>query len=786
MYDPSQHDREPPSRSRGWGQEKGWFIGGYDSAELVFSSGDWRLPISFIFKHIFLIPDNGGFMMVAPSLEAIKQAHKVISEYDYELRPVQHGYAQRTLYIDLTKGLIAEKPVTQEMKDVFTGGRGFALWLLWNAIEDDTAWNDPENELVIANGPINGSTAYPGLGKSTVVTLSPLTDSVIDSNGGGYFGPYLKFSGFDALEIQGKADKDVIIFIDGDTGKITVEEAPLEALNTHILASQLTEMYADPALGERGKVAVSVVSAGEAADHISFAGLNLSWYDIRRKHVRVKQAARGGSGRVLRDKKIKAIVVRYSHLKGSSNNPAKPELIKKAGKRINREIAMYDDQQNQMRQVGTAHLVEIMDHFDLLPVHNFRFGNHPDSHKIDSSVWKKLFRQGIPDGCWAGCQLSCSHAVDHIHLQTGPYAGEAVLVDGPEYETAAGLGANIGVFDPLGVLELNFYADTYGVDTITLANSIAFVMELVEAGHLDQSRTGGLDLSWGNWKAAAELLHQMARGEGFGLIVGKGVRWMKQYFAKEYGIDPQYLQDIGMEVKGLEISEYVTKESLAQQGGYGMALKGGQHDEAWLIFMDQVNKQLPSFVDKAEALHYFPMWRTWFSLHGLCKLPWNDIEPPENKSLPDAAKVPEHVENYTWLFEGTIGKPATPHDLILQSERVYNFQRVFTLRRGFGTREHDFPPYRAMGPATAEEYESRAERYDTQLREEAGIDPSAMTTEEKVAVLRKYRMDRYEQLIDAVYKRRGWDSNGIPTLETLQRLGIDFPEVVAVVEANRQ
>ena len=723
--------------------------------------------------------------MATPTLEQMKQAHKVLSEYTYKKRPVQHGYANRTLSINLSTGKITEKPVTQEMKEIFTGGRGFALWLLWQAVADDMTWDDPQNELVFANGPINGSTVYPGLGKSTVVTLSPLTHQVIDSNGGGYFGPYLKFAGFDALEVQGKAEKDVIIFIDGDTGKVSIEEAPLEVLDSHLLASQLTDMYADSALGERGKTGISVVSAGAAADHILYSGLNLSWYDGRRQHVRIKQAARGGSGSVLRDKKIKAIVVRYSRLKGSSNHPAKPELIKKAGKRINREIALYDDQQNQMRKVGTPHLVEIMDHFDLLPVHNYRFGRHPDSYKIDSTVWKQLFTQGLPDGCWAGCQLSCSHGVDHFHLQTGPYVGEAVLVDGPEYETIAGLGSNIGVFDPAAVLELNFYADTYGIDSITLANSTAFVMELVAAGHLGQEQTGGLDLRWGNWRAVAELVHQMARGEGFGMIVGKGVRGMKQYFAQEYGIDAHYLQDIGMEVKGLEFSEYVTKESLAQQGGYALALKGGQHDEAWLIFMDQVNNQIPSFEDKAEALHYFPMWRTWFSVHGLCKLPWNDIEPPENKALPDAAKVPEHVENYAWLFEGTTGQAVTADELILQSERVYNFQRVFALRLGFGTRAHDYPPYRAMGPVTVEEYESRAERYDKQLRHEAGVNPEGLSTLEKMSVLRRYREDRYEQLVDAVYKRRGWDSNGIPTLATLQRLGIDFPEVMAVVAAHR-
>lgn len=711
--------------------------------------------------------------------EQIKQGHTLLAEFAYGVPRVDRGYANHTLYVNLSDNTIASKPVTQEMKDIFTGGKGFCMWLLWNAVTPETKWDDPENEIVIAGGPIGGITAYPGSGKSTVVTVSPLTGSVIDSNCGGYFGPYLKFSGWDALEIQGIAERDVIIVIDGDAGRVTIEEAPLEDIDTHLVGRQLTEMYSHD---ERDMRSVSVVSSGQGAEYSRYAGLNMSWYDLRRKEVRVKQAGRGGSGRVFRQKRIKAIVVRYSSMKGDSNNPADMSLIRKAGKRINKEISELDSKQNSMRTVGTGHLPPIMNEFDLLPVHNYRYGSHPEADKLDTPVWHDLYTQGVPDGCWYGCTLSCAHGVDHFHLQTGPYKNQAVLVDGPEYETIAGEGSNIGVFDPLAIIEMNFYCDTYGIDTISFANSVAFAMECYAEGIIDDEVTGGLKLTWGNASAALELLHQMVRGEGFGLVVGQGVRYMKQLFVERYGADPQFVQDIGMEVKGMEVSEYVTKESLAQQGGYGMALKGAQHDEAWLIFMDMVKKELPTFESKAEALHYFPMWRTWFSLHGLCKLPWNDITPENNKQASEPNKVPEHVENYTWLYEGLTGKRTRPDDLIAQSERVYNFQRVLALKLGYGTREHDYLPYRAMGPVTGEEYESRVERYDNQLRDEVGIDPDGMSTEEKVVRTRAYREQRYEQLMDTVYKRRGWDNNGIPTLEKIHALGIDFPDVVALVK----
>ena len=124
---------------------------------------------------------------------------------------------------------------------------------------------------------------------------------------------------------------------------------------------------------------ISVVSAGQAADHVAMCGLNISYYDPRRKEVRIKQAARGGQGRVFRDKHIKAIVVRYSETGGDSNGVADMELIRKAGQRINKEITDFDASQNDMRHTGTPYLVEIMNRFDLLPVQNFRYGADPQN-----------------------------------------------------------------------------------------------------------------------------------------------------------------------------------------------------------------------------------------------------------------------------------------------------------------------------------------------------------------------------------------------------------------------
>lgn len=706
------------------------------------------------------------------------QKHKLITSYKYTWAPIDKGYNNRSIYVNVTDHSIVEKPVPQEMKEKFIGGKGFGLRLLWDATKPKTAWNDPENEIVISGGPVCGITQYSGTGKSLVVSISPQTDSVMDSNVGGYFGPFLKFCGFDAFELQGKSKRDVIILLDEEREVVEIYDAGDLPRDSHVLAEELTEIMAKD---DRDKMNVGVVSAGTAAEHSLIGMLNFSFYDIKRKKVRLKQAGRGGIGTVLRDKNVRAIVAKVKGIGGNRNNVVDLEAIIERGRRFNKEMRELDDKQNEMRKKGTAHLTHIMNDYDLLPVNNFKFGSHPDAFKIHGDVWMSYFTQNVPDGCWIGCNMACAKGVDNYELRTGPYKGDKVIVDGPEYETTSSLGSVAGIFNPDFTIEANFYCDTYGICTITWGTILGFVMECFENGILNDERTGGLKLNFGNADAAMELLHQVSRGEGFGLIAGKGVRAMKLMFAKNGWGDAQFLFDIGMENKGLEYSQYVSKESLAQQGGYAMTNKGPQHDEAWLIFMDMVNNQIPTFENKAEALHYFPMFRTWFGLAGLCKLPWNDVEPENNAETAEPAKVPEHVDNYVTIFNAVTGQNIDKSDIIRQSERVYNFQRIFNLRRGYGVRKWDAQPYRAAGPVTKEEYESRADRYDKQLIEKVGFDPAGKTTEEKMAALRKFREGQYEKLLDAVYFRRGWTKNGVPKIEHLKKLGMDLPELVEVV-----
>ncbi|MCD6216302.1 hypothetical protein J7L05_00400 [bacterium] len=228
-------------------------------------------------------------------------------KFPYEPVKLEKGYANRTLQIDLGKKSIETKPVTDEMKEIFIGGKGFDLKLMWDIVNDGTKWDSPENAICISSGPLGGTTSYPGSGKSLVTSISPLTNVAIDSNVGGYFGPFLKFSGFDAIAITGKAEKDVMIFIDGVENHVSVREINATCDDAHLICNKLTEQLAP---NKDGRQYIAVVAAGSGAAHTYFGILNFSYYDWRRKEARYKQAGRGGIGTVFRDKKILALAIR--------------------------------------------------------------------------------------------------------------------------------------------------------------------------------------------------------------------------------------------------------------------------------------------------------------------------------------------------------------------------------------------------------------------------------------------------------------------------------------------
>jgi len=240
-------------------------------------------------------------------INEMRAAHRVLAELEFGRKELSRGYADRWLRVDLSANRIEVRAVTPQMKDLFVGGKGFDMWLTFQEVGKETRWDSPENPICFSSGPLGGTMSFPGSGKTLVTAISPTTHSMMDCNVGGFFGPYLKFAGFDALMIIGKATEEVIVVIDATRRRVSIESAPQESVDSHVVAEELTEMYSD---SEPDKRNVAVVSAGRAAEYTRLGVLNFSFYDWRRRVTRLKQAGRGGVGTVFRNKRVKAVVLK--------------------------------------------------------------------------------------------------------------------------------------------------------------------------------------------------------------------------------------------------------------------------------------------------------------------------------------------------------------------------------------------------------------------------------------------------------------------------------------------
>lgn len=713
---------------------------------------------------------------------------KPIAEFTYLPVELDCGYANKFVFCDLDRYEINEKMLTPEMKETFIGGKGFGLKLLWDAVGESTKWDDNDNELIITTGPLSGLTQYPGAGRAILTTLSPLTKLPVDVNTGGYFGPYLKFSGWDGLEIRGKADRDIILFIDGNAGMIRIIDASVvKERDSHILAAYLIEKFSSE---EKDKKSVAVLSSGRGAEHAVIGTINLAFYDAKRGRVRLRQTGRGGMGTVLRNKNILAVVVKYNQVNNALNHPANLDAINRLAIKMHKTVARLSSEDNaSLRDCGTAKIIGLMNENELLPVANMQYGSHKDAKNLDASVLlKKYFKQNMPDGCWYGCSVACTKIVDDFKLKTGPYRGKKVSIDGPEYEILASLGANCGIFQLEAILEMSFYCDTYGIDAVSYATIMAFLMECYERGIITEEFTGEHKLNFGNYREMLNVLHEMAEGRGLGLIVALGLEGIKQLLIDEYGEDTGFLSDIAMVQSGLEFGEYMSKESLAQQGSYGVTNKGPQHDQCWMVSMDVIQNNLPTLEDKAIALTVFPQFRSMFGMLGLCRLPWNHIIPwhTKDKTKNEDNAISEQIQDYSNLYEAVTGNQMTLEDMMTASDRVSTFQRLFNKRMGKGIRRFDTIPYRAMGPVAKNEYLHKQEHYDAQLRNEMNVDPDQYGVDEKIEILRKYRTERYEDLLKTVYALRNWDEDGVPTEEKLSEVGLHEPEYLAIIAKSAE
>ena len=708
---------------------------------------------------------------------------------NYEKTPLTNGYANRILAIELGTGTIETPALEPEVRDYFLGGRGLGLYLLHRSITPKTQAKDPENPLILANGPLGGIPQFPGAAKSMAVSLSPLTGIPGVSNFGGYFGAFLKYAGFDAIMIKGRADRETIIVVNGFRREVTLEEAPDldESFNLErAIADRFTAAGHD-------KRHIAFMSTGLGADHTAFGCINSHYYDITkptrdgRGIFRTKQAGRTGIGSVMRDKRLRAIVVLADHPRG--DNPfgaADWERVKRAGKTLQKVIREVDPQSLKMHRKGSAGLITFMnkEEYRSLPVNNFQRGSDPRAPMICGKFYAEgLFEHRGMDGCFPGCNLQCTKG-GWVTLTSGARRGEKVWVDGPEYETAAGFGSNLGIWNAEFIMEANWHCDNYGIDTITTATIMAFLMECFQRGYLTKDDAEGLELTWGNEADSLAFIHRLARGESeLARAAAKGMPelmdWVARRYAERTGTDPRpELEPFAMQTKGLPFSFYRTHRSLSMQASYAAASDiGAHHAAAWLIKVDLLGA-FPTMEDKAASLITYPRVRLGNDNMGVCKLPWVDVFNPESAKVqnPGMHINPATQELYAEFFNGMIGADLTWEEIFEQTDRDINLQRVMNaMVYGRDTGRMDWIPDRALGPTEDALYEEEKEYNDRQVAEILGKsleDLKSLSTAEKRRILMDRRKKDLRTLIGMYYEKRGWNGDGIPTVATLEKLGL--------------
>ena len=708
----------------------------------------------------------------------------------FKKSPLVHGYANRILTIHLGTHTILTPELDPQVRDYFTGGRALGLYLLHKNITTQTTPDAPENPLIFSPGPLGGIPQFPGTSKCMAISLSPLTGIPGVSNFGGHFGAYLKYVGFDTLEITGKSEKDIMIVIDGFREDISVMDAP-SIDQVFDLEKDITDRFIQAGYERKNIV---FLTTGIGAANTTYGCINSHYFDPTKSMngirgiFRTKQAGRTGLGSVMMDKKIRAIVVLAEFPKGENPFGAVDwDKVKKAGAELGKIIREVDPQSLKMHRKGSAGLIAFMNKeaYQSLPVKNYQSGSDPRAEKITGKYYAEhLFDHRGRDGCFPGCSLQCTKG-GCVTLTFGDQKNRKVWVDGPEYETAAGFGSNLGIWNAEFIMEANWHCDNYGIDTITTAVVIAFLMECFQRGYLTQEDTDELELTWGNEKAVLRFIHQIAHREtALSKEAGKGmqhlVNWISDRYVRRTGkTDPrEELQRFAMQTKGLPFSLYRTHRSLSMQASYAAASDiGAHHAAAWLIKIDLLGA-FPTLRDKARALITYPRVRLGNDNMGLCKLPWVDVFNPDSEQVKNTDKYinPASQEIYADFYNGMLGTNLTWEKIFEQTDRDINLQRVMNaMVYGKNTGQHDWIPDRAIGPIDNDLYDAEKDYHDQELSrflEKSPTEIQNMTTGEKRANLMNHKKEQLRQLIQAYYQERGWNTSGIPTIDTLKQIGL--------------
>lgn len=417
-----------------------------------------------------------------------------------------NGYAGKFLRVNLSAAEISEGKVDEEILKNYVGGTGIGIKLLYDEVAPKVQWSDPENLLILATGPLGGS-AVPGSGCFSVVTKGPLTNGATSVQASGFFGAFLKFSGFDYIIIQGISKKLTYLHI--ENGKALLKEAS----NLSGKGTYETEDLIKKELGKKERE-MSVACIGPAGENlVKFAGIFSD---------KGHSASHNGSGAVMGSKRLKAIAVtrektnlRFHDMQGLKTVAG--EIVEKA-------------KTYPTSKWGTLHVLPIFKETGMLPTKNYSTSlwtiNQKDLDKFEPQSFRQNF-SARRNPCWA-CQ---QHHCESIKVPEEFYGRETI--DAPDYEQLAGWSSNIDNTDISKAVTLSYLTDNLGLEINEASFTISWVMECFDRGILTKKDTDGLEMKWGNTEATQKMLEKIAARQGFGNVLAEGVKRAAEKIGKE-------------------------------------------------------------------------------------------------------------------------------------------------------------------------------------------------------------------------------------------------------------
>ena len=569
-----------------------------------------------------------------------------------------YSHGGTILRVNLTDGTIDSQPTEEGLAREYLGGRGLNIKRLWDELPAHTDGLSPENILVFGAGPLVGTT-FPGGARFNVSAMSPQTGILGDSNAGGFWGPELKFSGYDQVIIQGRAEHPVYLWIRDDAVELR-DARTLWGKDVWEATAALHEELGDPD--------VQVAAVGQAAENgVRFAGIFANL---------VRAAARTGMGTVMAAKNLKAVAVR-----GTGSFPVAD--MDRFGAIIDRlDALIYGHPEYEIRyRLGTTKLIRALDSIGGLPTRHFQRGRFEQAAAVSGEAIEDLYKVKSK-ACFA-CTIPCSR-----FLRVDDARFPDLQLEGPEFEPLAGFTARVGNDDLALALKCVDLANRYGMDAITLSEVISWAMECRQRGLLSIQEADGLDLAWGNGRAVLSLIHKVAHREGISDLLADGVKAAAERLGRGS-------EEFALHGKGLELFQADVRSIKAYGLGNAVSSRGADHlrSEPWFEFSNDAEEGIRrygipetafrlEYKGKGLVVKHFEEMAAISDAIGVCKNTYNNMEILD-------------WEGTAELLLAATGWDMSGAEVRRVGERIVNLERLFIAREGI-TRGDDTLPRRFL------------------------------------------------------------------------------------------